>query len=167
MMQQLNSWFINVNAYADMSPDLTIRRQVNQWMKDRTRLNLELSSWQRLFAPQSKNSELLTFIYQRLAQYSGLSFGRVRPRDSFHGDLHFALVCWHDWVITFCEDFYEQFHIDLSDRFDEDDFETIGEMIAYLDRQIALEQKKSEQKKSNRSQPVHLHMLPSATVLAS
>ncbi|MGB3574103.1 MAG: hypothetical protein WA783_09650 [Phormidesmis sp.] len=162
MMQQFNSWFVNVNAYADMSPDIAIRHQVNQWLKDRARYNLELSAWQRLFAPQSKNSDLLTFIYQRFGRYSGLSFGRVRPRDTFHGDLHFALVCWHDWVITFCEDFYEQFHIDLSDRFDEDDFETIGEMIAYLDRQIAL-----EQEKSNRSTSVCLQVLPSTTAIAS
>ncbi|MGB7485555.1 MAG: hypothetical protein WA901_05145, partial [Phormidesmis sp.] len=94
MMQQFNSWFVNVNAYADMSPDIAIRHQVNQWLKDRARYNLELSAWQRLFAPQSKNSDLLTFIYQRFGRYSGLSFGRVRPRDTFHGDLHFALVCW-------------------------------------------------------------------------
>lgn len=162
MMNQLNNWFLTLNAYADMSPDLAIRNEVNQWMKDRMRANLGLSEWCRLFAPYSENKELLTFIYQRLSQYSGLNFGRVRPRDTMHGELKFALICWHDWVITFCEDFCEHFHIDLSDYFDEDDFETVGEIIEYLSEQIA-----REQEKTHATQRRHLQVVQSSDIIAS
>ncbi|MGD1898044.1 MAG: hypothetical protein ACFB16_13945 [Phormidesmis sp.] len=162
MMNQLNNWFSTLSAYADMSPDIAIRHQVNQWMKKRTRLNLDVSEWCDLFAPQSENRELLTFIYQQFSQYSGLEFGRVRPRDTLHAELHFALVCWHDWVITFCEDFYQQFQIDLSDHFDEDDFETIGEMIAYLSEQLP-----AERAKGHCTPSVCLHTLQPAAALVS
>ena len=111
-------------------------------MENRMRANLGLSKWCRLFDSYSKNKELLTFVYQRFSQYSGLAFGRVRPHDTMHGDLKFALVCWHDWVIDFCEDFWEHFHIDLSNDFDEDDFETIGGIVEYLDEQVVRHQER-------------------------
>ncbi|MEL6552663.1 MAG: hypothetical protein AAFQ63_04260 [Cyanobacteria bacterium J06621_11] len=162
MMSQFNNWFSTLNAYADMSPDLMIRHEVNQWMKDRTRVNLGLSEWCHLFEPYSKNKELLTFVYQRFSQYSGLTFGRVRPRDTMHEELKFALVCWHDWVITFCDDFCEHFHIDLSDYFDEDEFETIGEIVEYLGEQIA-----REQEKTNARQLSHRQGFDTSSVIAS
>lgn len=138
MMNQLSNLINSVSVYADMSPDLSIRSQVNQWLKSRTNRTLSLTTWCRLFSDQSTDREVLAFVYQRFSEYSGLDFGRVRPDDRLHGDLHLALVCWHDWVITFCEDFCEQFHLDLSDRFDEDDFDTIGELVAHLHHQVAL-----------------------------
>ena len=162
MTNQFNNWFSTLNAYADMSPDLAIRTEVNQWLKDRMRANLGLSEWCRLFASHSENKELLTFIYQRFSQYSGLSFGRVRPRDTMHGELKFALVCWYDWVITFCEDFCEHFHIDLSDDFDEDDFETIGEMMAYLSEQVD-----RAQEKNNAAEHRHLQLVQDPNIIAS
>ncbi|MEL7051400.1 MAG: hypothetical protein AAGM45_06405 [Cyanobacteria bacterium J06588_5] len=50
MMKQLNNWFDTLNTYADMSPDLAIRREVNQWTKSRGRRSLSLSEWSRFLS---------------------------------------------------------------------------------------------------------------------
>lgn len=144
MMNQLSNWINSVSVYADMSPDLAIRSQVNHWLQTRTRLALSLTAWCHLFSDQSSDREVLAFVYQRFSEYSGLEFGRVRPDDRLNADLNLALVCWHDWVITFCEDFCEQFHVDLSDYFDEDDFETIGELVAFLHAEVVRSRKKPQ-----------------------
>ncbi|NJM99232.1 MAG: hypothetical protein HC800_20700 [Phormidesmis sp. RL_2_1] len=128
----LNNWFSSVNAYSDMSPDLTIRQQVNQWMKGRSRELLSEQAWCRLFCRYQRMYPVLMFIYQRFSEYSGLEFGRVRPGDRLHSDLHFPLICWFDWSTTFCEDFFQRFGVDLSDRFDEDGFETIDQLVNFL-----------------------------------
>ncbi len=142
---QLNNWFSSVSAYADMSPDLSIRRQVNERMKARTRRVLSRSEWCQLFATPASTRPVLSFIYQYFGQYSGIEFGRVRPSDRLNCDLHFPLVCWFDWSLTFCEDFFQQFNLDLSDRFDEAAFETIGELVNFVVEQTSVEQISVEQ----------------------
>ena len=136
MMEPINNLFASISAYADMSPDLSIRREVNQRLKISSRDELELSSWCRLYSDRAGDRPVLAFIYQQVAEYSGLSFGRVRPSDRLVKDLHLPLVCWFDWVLTFCEDFFQQFDVDLSDCFDEDNFETVDDMIAFLLKQV-------------------------------
>lgn len=156
MIEQLDNWLSSVSTYADMSPDLAIRTQVNLRMKAHARPALGVSDWCQLFLDYLSSSHgaasnaafshvasgpsdtrrVLCFVYQRFGQYSGIDFSRVRPEDRLNGDLHFSLVCWFDWTINFCEDFCEQFDLDLSDRFDEDDFATIGELAAFLIEQV-------------------------------
>jgi hypothetical protein len=119
-----------------MSPDLSIRQQVNQWMKGRMRSPLSAADWCRLFCAQERAQPVLAFVYDYFGQYSGIEFGRVRPNDRLNGDLHFPLVCWFDWSLTFCEDFFQQFDLDLSDRFDEAAFDTIGELVNFLIDQV-------------------------------
>ncbi|MGI8934284.1 MAG: hypothetical protein ACR2FS_09445 [Phormidesmis sp.] len=150
MIGQLNNWFSSVNTYADMSPDLSIRRQVNERMKARTRRALSRSEWCQLFSTPASTRPVLSFIYQYFGQYSGIEFGRVRPSDRLNCDLHFPLVCWFDWSLTFCEDFFQQFNLDLSDRFDEAAFETIGELVNFLVEQMSVEQMPVKQMASQR-----------------
>ncbi len=128
----LSNWFSSVSTYAEMSPDLTIRKQVNQQMQGRTQRVLGAVAWGKLFCRSDRAYPLLSFIYQRFGLYSGLEFGRVRPGDRLNDDLHFPLVCWFDWTTTFCEDFFQRFGVDLSDRFDEATFDTIDELIDFL-----------------------------------
>lgn len=161
MMKQLNNWFDTLNTYADMSPDLAIRREVNQWTKSRGRRSLSLSEWSRLFSSSPDDQEVMTFVYQRFSQYSGLDFGRIRPTDRLHADLNLALVCWFDWVMVFCDDFEEHFHIDISDRFDEDDFETIGGLVGYLSDQVMLSQPQGSQSRQS-----HLRLVKSSADVA-
>lgn len=132
MIKQVNNWVSSVNAYADMSPDLAVRHQVNKRLNICSRDSLELIEWCQLFAGSAANQAAAAFVYENFGKYAGIDFSLVRPHDRLHADLHMALVCWHDWVITFCEDFFQAFDIDLSDDFDEDDFETIGELVQFL-----------------------------------
>lgn len=157
MIEQLDNWLSSVSTYADMSPDLAIRTQVNIRMRAHARPALGVSDWCQLFlsdlslkqsiasetaafshiaAGSSETRRVLCFVYQRFSQYSGIDFSRVRPEDRLNDDLHLSLVCWFDWVITFCEDFFEQFDLDLGDCFDEDEFDTIGELAAFLVAQV-------------------------------
>ncbi len=157
MIEQLDNWLSSISTYADMSPDLAIRAQVNLRMKAHARPALGISDWCQLFLTHlssignvttdtaafshaatgsSDTRRVLCFVYQKFGQYSGIDFSRVCPDDRLNGDLHFALVCWFDWTIAFCEDFLEQFGIDLSDCFDEDEFDTIGELAAFLVEQV-------------------------------
>lgn len=131
---KLNNFISSVQAYADMSPDLTIRREVNAWMLRRDRASLSIEQWCECFG--GHNPAVLAFLYESFSEYSGLDFSRVRPNDSLNSSLHFPLVCWFDWSITFCEDFFQAFDVDLSDRFDEADFDTIGELIEFLVQQV-------------------------------
>ena len=131
---RLNNFISSVNAYADMSPDLSVRKDVNAWMMRRDRQALDLSTWSELFGHPAH--PVLIFIYESFSSYSGLDFSLVRPNDSLNTHLKFPLVCWFDWTITFCEDFFHAFELDLSDRFDEADFCTIGELVSFLVKQI-------------------------------
>ena len=132
---RLNNFISSVQAYADMSPDQSIRRDVNNWMIRRDRAALTAAQWCECFG--HADSPVLAFIYKTFSEYSGLDFSRVRPSDSLNSHLHFPLVCWFDWTITFCEDFFQAFNIDLSDRFDETDFTTVGELTDFLVAQVA------------------------------
>ncbi|MEL6160712.1 MAG: hypothetical protein AAFQ40_01350 [Cyanobacteria bacterium J06623_5] len=137
MMNQLNNWLCSIRTYADLSPDLTIRRQINQQMKDCGRSMLGLSDWCTLFSAKTSSRPVLAFVYWQFSEYSGIEFGRVRPGDQLIADLQLPLVCWHDWAIDFCEDFCNQFQVDLSDRFDETDFDTVDELVAFLVEQVS------------------------------
>ncbi|MEM8502375.1 MAG: hypothetical protein AAF716_04405 [Cyanobacteria bacterium P01_D01_bin.1] len=157
MTEQFDNWLSSISTYADMSPDLAIRTQVNFRMKAHARSALGVSDWCQLFlnylspnrnatgdaaafshaaAGVSDTRRVLCFVYQRFGQYSGIDFSRVRPEDKLNDDLHLSLVCWFDWTFTFYGDFFEQFDLDLSDCFDEDDFETVGELAAFLVEQV-------------------------------
>ena len=133
-----------------MSPDLEVRDEVNQWMSARARRPLSVVEWCELFssefptiaaatqetATESEAKSVLVFVYEYFAEYTGITFSQVRPNDSLNRDLNFPLICWFDWTLTFCDDFLTHFDLDLSDRFDETDFTTIGELVEFLVGQV-------------------------------
>jgi hypothetical protein len=133
---ELNNWISSASAYSDMSPDVSMRRHINAALKARPRQALSLSAWGKTFCSREQALPVLAFVYHYFAEYSGLEFGRVRPGDHLNDDLCLPLICWFDWSITFCEDFYQCFDLDLSDRFDETDFDTIGDLVAFLIEQV-------------------------------
>ncbi len=66
-----------------------------------------------------------------MQEYTGLDFARVQPHDRLSEDLYIPAVCWFDWNFTFTEDFYQQFQVDLSDRFDPQNFGTVEELVFF------------------------------------
>jgi hypothetical protein len=110
-----------------------MREQVNQWLSSRPCLTCE--DWfHRHWASPSLGmpKALVEFIYDRLSTYSGLTVGCINPTDRLLEDLHFPAVCWFDWGLTLCDDFYHAFGIDILDDFDETQFTTCADLMTFL-----------------------------------
>ncbi len=135
MWQKLNNLFASLGTYADLSPDLSQRQQVNQALRDRPALSPEV--WfEQFWQPLKISPQVANFVYTHLQIYSGLELARVQPSDHLNEDLHLYLVCWFDWEVALCEEFAHCFGVDLFDRFDAQDFETVEDLVIFLDHQV-------------------------------
>ena len=112
-----------------------MRQRVNQYLRDRPPLTVE--QWfEQFWRPQGVNHSLVAFVYTQMQTYSGLEFAKVRPHDRLHEDLYLPLVWWFDWETSFTEDFLASFDIDLSDRFNPENFTTVEELVIFLNHQL-------------------------------
>jgi hypothetical protein len=75
---------------------------------------------------------LIEFLYTHLQEYTGLEVGRLQPSDRLVDDLQFPSICWFDWGLTLCTDFYDAFGVDISDQFDEGCLETCADLVDFL-----------------------------------
>jgi hypothetical protein len=132
--------FVNsLTTYMALSPDMVARHRVNQWLRSRPCLTCEqwfIRYWTPPALPRALPKPLIDFAYQQLHIYSGLELGCVKPTDHLVDDLAFPAVCWFDWGITLCEDFYETFGLDISEHFDETQLFTCGDLIGFLGQQL-------------------------------
>lgn len=122
-----------------LSPDMVARHRVNQWLRSRPCLTSEqwfIRYWTPPALARALPKSLIDFAYQQLQAYSGLEIGRVQPTDHLIDDLAFPAVCWFDWGITLCEDFYETFGLDISETFDETQLFTFADLIDCLAQQL-------------------------------
>lgn len=131
--QKANNYIRSVQTFQDMSPDLSVRQQVNQLLS-RHRRPLPPDAWCEKFQREipSKRRTLL-FIYSCLENYSGIEFNRVRPHDHLVDDLQFPLVCWFDWSTRFCDDVATHFGIDIDSCFDETRLHTLMDLVTCLE----------------------------------
>jgi hypothetical protein len=135
MWRRLKNTFHSFRTYADLSPDVSTRQQVNKFLRDRSALKAE--DWfEQLWQPRDVSRQIANFIYAYMPTYSGLEFARVRPNDRLEQDLHFISVCWFDWQFALCDDFLENFGVDLSDRFDPENFTTVEDLVVFLNHQL-------------------------------
>ena len=135
MWQKLNNLFASLSTYADLSPDLDQRRRVNQSLHDRPTLSPE--EWfEQFWQPLGISPQVVSFVYTYLQAYSGLEFSRVQPSDHLNQDLHLYLVCWFDWEVALCEEFANCFGVDLFDRLETQNFETVKDLVLFLDHQL-------------------------------
>ncbi|MEL6229604.1 MAG: hypothetical protein AAFR24_06810 [Cyanobacteria bacterium J06627_3] len=126
-----------------MSPDLSVRHQVNQLLCQHRR-PLSSEAWCAEFQreiPSQRNT--LLFIYRCLETYSGIEFNRVRPHDRLVDDLQFPLVCWFDWSTRFCDDVVAHFGIDIGSCFDETRIHTLIDLVAFLEACLASDSDKT------------------------
>ena len=136
MWRQLKNLVMHLQTYPALSPDLGERQVVNRHLKTRPPLSAQewyIRYWTPPAVPRPMSSSVIEFAYKHLKTYSGLDSGRLQPQDRLVEDLQFPLVCWFDWGLTLCDDFYEQFGIDLTETFDETQFRTLADLIAYLE----------------------------------
>jgi hypothetical protein len=97
-----------LRSYSDMSPDLKLRRRVNRSLLNRP--DYAMNEWhQRFWRPLGIRIEVVEFVYQSLAKYSGLVVGRLVPSDRMVADLQLPLICWFDWEMTCMDAFWQQF----------------------------------------------------------
>jgi hypothetical protein len=137
MLRQIKHIFWSVRTYADLSPDLYIRKQVNQTLCKRT--DLSLDEWFNCFWRSREISfSVVSFVYIQLQKYSGLEMGRVLPADQLEQDLQLTLVSWFDWNIYLCEDFLAEFGVDIGDRFDLQTLRTVEDLMLCLHRLTGL-----------------------------
>jgi hypothetical protein len=135
MWQKFKNLMLGLSTYADMSPDLGLRRQITQTWQARPVLIVD--QWYSLFGrPLEISQEVTAFVYRYMTEYSGLPFAKVVPTDRLEADLHLSLVCWFDWEVKFCQDFADCFGVDISLCFDLDALETVADLLIFLDRQI-------------------------------
>lgn len=135
MWQKLKNVVLTVSTYADLSPDLMLRRQVNQSLHDRPALTLE--EWHhRFWQPRKISQDISAFVYSYLAQYSGLQVARFLPSDRLDEDLKLTLVCWFDWGLALGEDFYRCFGVDITEVLDLGDLSTVEDFVLFLNHQL-------------------------------
>ncbi|MGD1928797.1 MAG: hypothetical protein ACFB12_07785 [Leptolyngbyaceae cyanobacterium] len=137
MWQSAINYLRSLRTYADLSPDAGIRHQVNGQLRNRQSLSLE--DWSQLFAEAITGDRaqlLLSFLYTKLPDYSGLKVGRLRPSDRLIEDLQLPLVCWFDWPNQLCADFYDVFQVDISEEFDESLLETLEDLVGFLHQRL-------------------------------
>ncbi|ASC73975.1 hypothetical protein XM38_049490 [Halomicronema hongdechloris C2206] len=139
MWRNLRNQLASVQTYPELSPDLSLRRQVNQELRSRPALPPEQwhhAHWVPPHRPVPLPQEFTMFLYRRLSDYSGLCFGRVYPSDRLCQDLKFPLVCWFDWSMTLCDDLFERYGVDLSETIDESQWNTVNDLFTSLHSQL-------------------------------
>jgi hypothetical protein len=135
MWHRFKNLVISLKTYDALSPDLRIRRQVNQSLQRRPRM--DCTQWfESFYQSQGVLYSVADFAYQHLANYSGLEFGRVLPTDRLHEDLHWTQVCWFDWETSLSDDFWQQFGVDISGCLDEPNFHTVKDLLLFLNQYI-------------------------------
>ncbi|MEP0872832.1 hypothetical protein NDA01_23735 [Trichocoleus desertorum AS-A10] len=135
MWQRVKNFFLSFRTYADLSPDVKTRRQVNRWLRDRPALTSD--EWYEYFwQARQVSPAVATFAYIYLEQYSGLQTARILPSDRLEEDLHLTLVCWFDWHFTLCEDFEQHLGVGIEDYLEMQDLSTVEEFVMFLNQQL-------------------------------
>ncbi|NJN85224.1 MAG: hypothetical protein HC881_01440 [Leptolyngbyaceae cyanobacterium SL_7_1] len=134
MLDRLKNLFLSVRYYGLLSPNLRVRRQVNQRLGDRPAL--EFSDWfDQHCQPLGITQAIAHFSYTRLGHYSGIGFAHVRMGDRLAEDLHWTEVCWFDWEIQLCQDFWHAFRVDISANLHPLQPSTLGDLLVFLNQQ--------------------------------
>ena len=131
--QKLKNAYLSFSTYADLSPDLSRRRQVKLTLKSRPSLNRHRwcqDLWSGTYSPK-----ILAFLYEQIPEYSGLDAGRLRPEDELEGDLSWTLICSFDWDSELCDDFQQVFGYDVSDEILAGQFDTLEDLVIALHQQ--------------------------------
>jgi hypothetical protein len=137
MWHRLKNFSHSLKTYKALSPDWAVRQRVNRALYRRPTLNSD--EWfERFYQRQGITYSVAQFVYSRLSHYSGLEFGRVLPTDRLTEDLDWPRVCWFDWDLCLCDDFYGQFQVDISHHLDELHTYTVEELVCLLNRALEI-----------------------------
>jgi hypothetical protein len=136
MWRRFTNFVLGLKTYSDLSPNLGLRRRINQTLRSRSSRSLE-ESYTTFWKPLAVSKELIAFIYEHLEISSGLQFARILPRDRLTEDLKLTEICWADWEFNLCSEFYDRFGIDICDRFDFQNLVTVEDLVVFLNQQLS------------------------------
>jgi hypothetical protein len=135
MWQRFKNTLCSFGSYADLSPDVQTRRQVHQWLRDRPARSLD--EWYCTFwQSQGIARSLVTFVHHQLQEQAELDLTQTRPSDRLVDDLQLPLICWFDWEISLCEEFFNQFGVELFDDFDITHLHTLQDLVYFLHQHL-------------------------------
>jgi hypothetical protein len=135
MWQRFKNLFINLTNHDVLSPDMAIRRQVRRALCHRPRLGL--SEWFESFGKSRPIVyPVVSFLYHRLESYSGLELARLVPSDRLEEDLHWTAICGFDWQIALCDDFMQEFGVDMTQCAEDFSPKTVEELMMLLQQQL-------------------------------
>jgi hypothetical protein len=137
MWRRLKNLWLSLTTYADLSPDLALRRQVNLALQHRPAYSLD-DWYERFWQPQHISRPVVEFVYRQLPQYSGLQMEKVVPGDRLCDDLHLPLICWLDWELCLCDDFAQQLGIEVNDYLDSEQLVTVADLMGWLNQKLSL-----------------------------
>ncbi|HEY9648616.1 MAG TPA: hypothetical protein V6C88_19705 [Chroococcidiopsis sp.] len=135
MWHRLKNIALSLKTYGILSPDWAVRRETSRALCDRP--PLQAHQWFEVHCkPYGIDPSIAHFAYSHLARYSGLPVARVMPSDRLEADLHWTSVCWFDWEISLCDDFFQEFGVDITDRLYGWTPETVGDLLRFLNQAL-------------------------------
>lgn len=143
MWRRLNNGLQSLRTYDDLSPDIRLRRRINRSLLMRPFYHAH--EWYTLFwQPLQVSKGVARFVFDAIEQHSGLQMARVVKSDRLIEDLQLPLVCWFNWETQFYADFCNHFGVETDDCFDIHDFDTIEDLVLFLDAQSKVQNPQTE-----------------------
>ncbi len=135
MWHRFKNLFFSLKNYDTLSPDVTVRRQVKRSLRHRP--TLESREWFECFCKSRQVAyPVVNFLYTRLETYSGIELGKLLPSDRLEEDLHWTDLCDFDWQIILCDDFMQQFNVDMTHCLEDFSPNTIDDLVLLLHQQF-------------------------------
>lgn len=135
MWRRLKNILHSLSTYAELSPDVRVKQRVRQNLRLRPAWSKE--EWfEQYWRRQAISRQLSDFVYIQMQDYSGLEFARVRPDDRLVEDLQLPLVCWFDWQLSLCDDFWQVFGVELHEQLDLENLATVEDLVLFLNQQL-------------------------------
>jgi len=135
MWHRFKNLFFSLKNYDILSPNLAMRRQVKRSLRHRPTLGL--SDWFESFCqPRQIAYPVVNFLYTRLETYSGIELGKLLPSDRLEEDLRWTDLCGFDWQIILCDDFMQQFNVDMTCCIEDFSPNTIEDLMLLLHQQF-------------------------------
>lgn len=135
MWRRLKNILHSFSTYAELSPDVRVKQRVCQNLRLRPAWSKE--EWfEQYWRRQAISRQLSDFVYVQMQDYSGLEFARVRPDDRLVEDLQLPLVCWFDWQLSLCDDFWQVFGVDLHEHLDLENLATVADLVFFLNQHL-------------------------------
>lgn len=135
MWRRLKNILHSLSTYAELSPDVRVKQRVRQNLRLRPAWSKE--EWfEQYWRRQAISRQLSDFIYIQMQDYSGLEFARVRPDDRLVEDLQLPLVCWFDWQLSLCDDFWQVFGVELHEQLELENLVTLEDLVLFLNQHL-------------------------------